>query len=1030
MRSLPLRPVRPCTARLRVALARCGEAYRRWRVAAAGGIDTLVLTATNARQAEGYRAELEARRWAGAGTAAFFPEALDAYALADPVIADGRLRVGSGGATLAALRQLERRYGRDGLLSRSIVLIHSGGLSQRLPAYSPVGKVFSPLPLTRPDGQPGTLFDHLFVTAAAVVERLGPGLTVLAGDVFLVLDPLSIPRRTDSLPRLASEVPLAVGLWVEPTVGRQHGVYVPGAGGIVRQTLQKVTVAEMASAGALHHGRVLVDTGLLHFPPAVLATLLELARRPMRPPFVPLDLYETLVGAMTSSAAHAVAPALAALAAHPLHVCAPYGEFLHLGTTVQFRNALVGPQPSPAAALLRADVHASHAEPARGDRRVFAAVVVPRTRLGSGSVVEHSLLEAPDRGRHRVGRGSVVSQVRTGPVALDLPPQRLYFQCPLRPKSGRTVTAGYAHVVCHVRDDFKSGRFLGQPLARWLRRAGLSADDLWPAGSPQTLWTARLFPVTPLRQTCPEAVALACGRITTAWRRRERVAMADILERVSTDGLLTHREVLAAARLGADLAGRIRDGDPQPLEPLVPPFRSADAYQQLADVLETALVNPLHKARAHHLLSRLAQRPPARTLDAADHEDQAFAAVARAADALTDDGRLAGASVSARGVQRAVRRERRQRPLTSGRAECLPPGTRVVATAPVRIDLAGGWTDTPPYCFENGGHVVNLAVLLDDRPPVCVEVSRRAVGGIELVADDLGQRRSIGRAPERIDLDDPFALHLTALSMMGLADGRTGLCVKTCCRVPKGSGLGTSSILAATMLAALARFRGRSPSPGTLYDWTLRLEQRLSTGGGWQDQAGGVVGGIKSIRTRPGVPQRLRVRRLELDPPALTELASRLVIYFTGRQRLARDILRRVVGRYLAREPDAMHTLRLLADDAARLAASLANGSWRRVLPCVVERYWQCKTRLFPGSSNPAIDALFTEVARAFPGVAGGLAGAGGGGFAYFIAPDAAAAARLRSWLTRRGRVPGNLGVVYPATIAREGLCVRVDRPS
>ena len=32
------------------------------------------------------------------------------------------------------------------------------------------------------------------------------------------------------------------------------------------------------------------------------------------------------------------------------------------------------------------------------------------------------------------------------------------------------------------------------------------------------------------------------------------------------------------------------------------------------------------------------------------------------------------------------------------------------AKAPVRIDLAGGWSDAPPFCEQVGGDVVNIAI--------------------------------------------------------------------------------------------------------------------------------------------------------------------------------------------------------------------------------------------------------------------------------------------------------------------------------
>lgn len=48
-------------------------------------------------------------------------------------------------------------------------------------------------------------------------------------------------------------------------------------------------------------------------------------------------------------------------------------------------------------------------------------------------------------------------------------------------------------------------------------------------------------------------------------------------------------------------------------------------------------------------------------------------------------------------------------------------GVIIVANVPVRIDLAGGWSDTPPICYQTKGAVLNVAVRVDSRPPVsCV----------------------------------------------------------------------------------------------------------------------------------------------------------------------------------------------------------------------------------------------------------------------------------------------------------------------
>jgi hypothetical protein len=46
------------------------------------------------------------------------------------------------------------------------------------------------------------------------------------------------------------------------------------------------------------------------------------------------------------------------------------------------------------------------------------------------------------------------------------------------------------------------------------------------------------------------------------------------------------------------------------------------------------------------------------------------------------------------------------------------PGRWVHACAPVRFDLAGGWSDTPPISYERGGAVVNVALTIEGQCPV------------------------------------------------------------------------------------------------------------------------------------------------------------------------------------------------------------------------------------------------------------------------------------------------------------------------
>ena len=105
--------------------------------------------------------------------------------------------------------------------------------------------------------------------------------------------------------------------------------------------------------------------------------------------------------------------------------------------------------------------------------------------------------------------------------------------------------------------------------------------------------------------------------------------------------------------------------------------------------------------------------------------------------------------------------------------------------------------------------------------------------------------------------------------------------------MPKGSGLGTSSILSGACVKALHEFLGLSCSEGALYDIVLCMEQMMSTGGGWQDQVGGLTNGIKYITTKSGIDQRIQVEQIAVPEDAKKELQERFALIYTGQRRLA-----------------------------------------------------------------------------------------------------------------------------------------------
>ncbi|MBD5500433.1 MAG: bifunctional fucokinase/L-fucose-1-P-guanylyltransferase, partial [Lachnospiraceae bacterium] len=200
--------------------------------------------------------------------------------------------------------------------------------------------------------------------------------------------------------------------------------------------------------------------------------------------------------------------------------------------------------------------------------------------------------------------------------------------------------------------------------------------------------------------------------------------------------------------------------------------------------------------------------------------------------------------------------------------------------------------------------------------------------------------------------------------------------------VPKGSGLGTSSILAGACAKALLAFVGCSVTENALFDIVLCMEQIMSTGGGWQDQAGGMTDGVKMITSKPGIRQILHLDRIVIPPKAREELNERFAIVYTGQRRLARNLLRDVVGNYIGGRKESVEALSAMKITAEKMRRALEKGDIDE-LAHLFNEHWKLSLQLDEGASNLCIEQIFMVIEDLIDGKF--IAGAGGGGFLQII---------------------------------------------
>ncbi len=366
----------------------------------------------------------------------------------------------------------------------------------------------------------------------------------------------------------------------------------------------------------------------------------------------------------------------------------------------------------------------------------------------------------------------------------------------------------------------------------------------------------------------------------------------------------------------------------------------------------------------------------------------------------------------------------------------------VWARSPVRIDIAGGWTDTPPFCLMEGGNVVNLAIELNGQPPLQCYVKPCREPHVVLRSIDLGATEVVETNEQISDykkVGSPFSIPKAALTLAGFGSPVAvgcaaavpqppslrsqleafgcGIELTLLSAVPAGSGLGTSSILAATVLGALNDFCQLGWDKNEIGYRTLILEQMLTTGGGWQDQFGGVLGGVKLLQTTSGFNQNPLVRWLPDGLYTQPEYQQCHLLYYTGITRTAKKILAEIVRRMFLNEHDQLLLLRQMKQHTMDMYEAIQRQDFRQ-MGLLVRKTWQQNQLLDSGTNPPEVAALTALVDDLCLGYK--LPGAGGGGFLYMVAKDPEAAARIKTVLNENRLAPNARFV--DMTLSKTGL--------
>lgn len=962
--------------------------------------DYCVLTASNEEQAETYREQIRSRR-----EQRQLPARCHFAVLADP---DGK-RVGSGGATLNVLRYIAEQERRNNpcpsgegeqagnpFKGKRILVIHSGGDSKRVPQYSAVGKLFSPVPRELPDGRSSTLFDEFMIGMSGVPSRIEEGMLVLSGDVLLLFNPLQI----DGVSRGAT----AISIKEKVSIGKDHGVFLNDGHNRVAQFLHKQSEERLREAGAVNeNGCVDLDTGAVLFDCELLMSLYSListdgqfdrakfdefvndrARISFYGDFLyplaeeaTLEQYyrEAAEGELNGELTACRTKLWAVLHEYSLKLlCLSPARFIHFGTTSELRALLTAEVEEYTFLGWKRQTNSAGC-PEGVEYAAHNGYVGHSASCGKNSFIESSYV----LGDSVIGEGAVVSGVHLRNA--HVPADTVWHG--LRLRDGSLVIRCYG-----VEDNPKEGLgggalFHGTTLQGFMEQNGIAETELWD-GEEDHLWLARLYPKCSSWEEA-QGYAELIGRMAAGaaleaevsdWRSRERTSLYESFNRADTKAYNVFREELESCILANRFVERL-DSGVYYKDALAVFGRRGITEGVFKELLaEAERVPDALKMRIYYALSRAMKNTQAvicgMTYDVL--EAKCFGCIQRTV------------------YEDAVRNLPDSKSLRICRDQ-------VTVSLPVRVNWGGGWTDTPPQCNEMGGAVLNAAIGLKGIKPIQVTVRRLEELKVEFESQDVGVKGEAHSAEEIRDCHNPydyFALHKAALVACGVVplEGEEtlesllkrlggGIYLSTqVIGIPKGSGLGTSSILAAACVKAVYEFLGLDTGDERVSQVVLGMEQIMSTGGGWQDQIGGLAEGVKFIRSKPGIHQQPTIDRVRIDAETRRELQERFALIYTGQRRLARNLLRDVVGNYIGARKESVEALREMKHLAALMRFELEEGNVDGFAE-LLNRHWECSKKLDSGSTNTCIEHIFQVCEDLICGRF--IAGAGGGGFLQVV---------------------------------------------
>lgn len=300
----------------------------------------------------------------------------------------------------------------------------------------------------------------------------------------------------------------------------------------------------------------------------------------------------------------------------------------------------------------------------------------------------------------------------------------------------------------------------------------------------------------------------------------------------------------------------------------------------------------------------------------------------------------------------------------------------LIARAPMRISFGGGGTDLEAYYAKYGGLVVSTAI----NKYFYAIITNDESEDLQVISADY---RSLFRHSPYNDLfwNGDLALPKAILHHFGI---RRGINLFVASEVPPGTGLGSSSAAAVTLVRAISTLVEQPMTKQQVAELASSIEiSKMGMPIGKQDQYASAFGGLNKITfTGEGVS----VEPLNVAHDVRQALELRLMLFFTGSSRESTSILKHQRKSTEDRDDAVLQALHNIKQVAVEVQACLERGDLDEFAR-LLDYSWHEKRRLAPGLSTGFIDECY-ELALSRGAKGGKITGAGGGGFMMLYCPE------------------------------------------